>query len=189
LDRRGNSNFEIDPYWPNITPLVLRQTCNAGVFDYGSAQEINMPKTIHVLNGPNLNLLGEREPAIYGHDTLADIEGKCREVSEAAGFELIFQQTNAEHEMVDWIQAARAGAAGIIINPAAFSYAAYPILDALKLVDCPVIEVHISNIHRREAEWRSKSIMTQVVTGMISGLGINGYALAVRQIIWLQSGH
>jgi 3-dehydroquinate dehydratase-2 len=88
--------------------------------------------------------------------------------------------------MVDWIQAARKGSVGIVINPAAFSYAAYPILDAIKLVDCPVIEVHISNIHRREAEWRSKSIMTQVCTGMISGLGIHGYPLAVQHVISLR---
>jgi len=141
--------------------------------------------TILVLNGPNLNLLGEREPAIYGSDTLADVEAACRAVAEPAGYTIDFRQTNAEHEMVDWIQAGRKGLAGIVINPAAFTYAAYPILDALKLVDCPVIEVHISNIHRREAEWRSKSIMTQVVTGIISGLGTGGYPLAVRHLIAL----
>lgn len=146
-----------------------------------------MGGTIHVFNGPNLNLLGEREPAIYGHDTLADVEALCRAEADAAGYALDFRQTNAEHEMVDWIQAARKGAAGIVINPAAFTYAAYPVLDALKLVDCPVVEVHISNIHRREAEWRSKSIMTQVVTGIISGLGINGYPLAVRHIVHLRA--
>ncbi len=145
-----------------------------------------MGRTIYVFNGPNLNLLGEREPHIYGHDTLSDVEAKCRAVSDEAGFALDFRQTNAEHEMVDWIQSVRKGAAGIVINPAAFTYAAYPILDAIKLVDCPVIEVHISNIHRREAEWRSKSIMTQVVTGIISGLGTDGYPLAVRHIITLQ---
>lgn len=141
-----------------------------------------MAATILVLNGPNLNLLGEREPEIYGRATLADVEALCRDVAGSAGFDLDFRQTNAEHEMVEWIQAARKGMAGIVINPAAFSYAAYPVLDALKLVDCPVVEVHISNIHRREAEWRSKSIMTQVVTGIISGLGIDGYALAIRHI-------
>ncbi len=146
-----------------------------------------MGGTILVLNGPNLNLLGEREPAIYGHDTLADAEALCRAEAKSAGYALDFRQTNAEHEMVDWLQQGRKGLAGIVINPAAFTYAAYPVLDAIKLADCPVIEVHISNIHRREAEWRSKSIMTQVVTGIISGLGINGYALAVRQIAWLRS--
>ena len=146
-----------------------------------------MNGTIHIFNGPNLNLLGEREPEIYGSHTLADVEALCRAEAKAAGYDLEFRQTNAEHEMVDWIQAARTGAAGIIINPAAFSYAAYPVLDALKLCDCPIIEVHISNIHRREVEWRSKSIMTQVVTGIVSGLGINGYPLAVRHIAWLRS--
>ena len=140
---------------------------------------------ILVLSGPNLNLLGEREPEIYGRDTLADVEAACRAEAEGSGHAVDFRQTNAEHEMVEWIQQHRKGLAGIVINPAAFTYAAYPILDALKLVDCPVVEVHISNIHRREAEWRSKSIMTQVVTGIISGLGVNGYPLAVRHIIAL----
>ncbi len=146
-----------------------------------------MAGTILVLNGPNLNLLGEREPEIYGRATLAEVEETCRAEAAAAGYDVDFRQTNAEHEMVDWIQAGRKGLAGIVINPAGFTYAAYPVLDALKLVDCPVIEVHISNIHRREAEWRSKSIMTQVVTGIVSGLGVNGYPLAIRQIAWLQA--
>ena len=145
-----------------------------------------MAGTIHVLNGPNLNTLGEREPAIYGHDTLADVEALCRTVAAAKGYALTFRQTNAEHEMVDWIQAARKGSTGIVINPAAFSYAGYPVLDAIKLCDCPVMEVHISNIHRREAEWRSQTIMTQVCTGIISGLGVHGYALAVEHVIWLR---
>ena len=142
-------------------------------------------KKILVLNGPNLNLLGTREPAQYGHETLADVEAACRAEADAAGLTLRFHQTEAEHEMIGWLHEARIGAAGIVINPAAFSYAGYPILDALKMCDCPIVEVHISNIHRREAEWRSKSIMTQVVTGMISGLGIHGYPLAVRHVAWL----
>jgi 3-dehydroquinate dehydratase-2 len=141
-----------------------------------------MAGTILVLNGPNLNLLGTREPEVYGRETLADVEALCRAEAEAAGFVLDFRQTNAEHEMVEWIQQHRAGLAGIVINPAAFSYAAYPVLDVLKLVDCPVVEVHISNIHRRDEAWRAKSIMTAVVTGIVSGLGVRGYALAVRWI-------
>ena len=145
-----------------------------------------MPGTILVLNGPNLNLLGVREPELYGTTTLADIEAACRAVAGEAGVEIDFRQTNAEHEMVDWIQAARTGLVGIVINPAAFTYAGYPVLDALKMVDCPVIEVHITNIHRREAEWRAKSIMTQVVTGIISGLGADGYQLAVRHLLALR---
>ena len=146
-----------------------------------------MAGTILILNGPNLNLLGEREPEIYGSDTLAEVETACRAEAEAAGYAIEFRQTNVEHEMVEWIQAGRQGLTGIVVNPAAFSYAAYPVLDALKLVDCPVVEVHISNIHRREAEWRSKSIMTQAVSGVISGLGVDGYALAVRHLIWLDA--
>ena len=145
-----------------------------------------MAGTILVLNGPNLNLLGEREPEIYGTDTLSDVEQLCRTAAAQGGFDVDFRQTNAEHEMVGWLQEARRGMAGIVINPAAFTYAAYSILDAIKLVDCPVMEVHISNIHRREAEWRSKSIHTQVCTGIISGLGIDGYVAAVRHIVWLR---
>lgn len=142
--------------------------------------------TIVVLNGPNLNLLGEREPEIYGRDTLADVAELCRQAVAGSGFTIDFRQTNAEHEMVAWLQEARRGRAGIVINPAAFTYAAYSVLDAIKLADCPVVEVHLSNIHRREAEWRSKSIHTQVCTGIISGLGIDGYVAAVRHIVWLR---
>jgi 3-dehydroquinate dehydratase-2 len=137
---------------------------------------------IYVLNGPNLNLLGTREPEVYGCATLADVAEACRIEAEEAGFALEFRQTNAEHEMVDWLHEARTEAGGVAINPAAFSYAGYAILDALKMLACPVVEVHISNIHRREAEWRAKSILTQVVTGIVSGLGVRGYPLAVRHI-------
>lgn len=144
-----------------------------------------MPGTIHVFNGPNLNLLGSREPEIYGSATLVDVETSCREVAGPAGYDIEFRQTNAEHELVGWLQEVRSGAAGIVVNPAAFSYAAYPVLDAIKLVDCPVIEVHISNIHRRDEAWRAKSIITSVATGIISGLGVHGYDLAVRHLIRL----
>lgn len=147
-----------------------------------------MAGTILVLNGPNLNLLGTREPEVYGSATLADAEALCRAEAEAAGLALDFRQTNAEHEMVEWIQAGRAGLVGIVINPAAFSYAGYPVLDALKMVDCPVVEVHISNIHRRDEEWRKNSLMTATVTGIISGLGIAGYGLAVRYLAGVGRG-
>lgn len=138
---------------------------------------------IHILNGPNLDLLGVREPDIYGHQTLADVKAACLRELDGSGIDLIFRQTNAEHEMVDWLHQARVGAFGIVINPAAFSYAGYPVLDALKMCDCPIIEVHISNIHKRDEEWRSRSIMTRSVTAMLSGLGIDGYALAVRHLL------
>jgi 3-dehydroquinate dehydratase-2 len=147
-----------------------------------------MAGTILVLNGPNLNLLGTREPDVYGSATLADVEALCRAEAEAAGLAIDFRQTNAEHEMIDWIQQGRSGLAGIVINPAAFSYAGYPVLDALKMVDCPVVEVHISNIHRREEEWRKNSLMTAAVTGVISGLGVAGYGLAVRYLAGLRRG-
>jgi len=147
-----------------------------------------MGKTIFVLNGPNLGLLGQREPAIYGHETLADVEAACRAEADAAGLALRFHQTEAEHELVGWLHEARVGAAGIVLNPAAFSYAGYPILDALKMCDCPIVEVHISNIHRREEEWRANSLMTKAATGIISGLGTHGYVLAIRHIAKLGAG-
>jgi len=137
---------------------------------------------LFVLNGPNLELLGEREPEIYGKTTLADIEGLCRAEGDAAGLEVRFHQTNAEHEMIGWLHEARKSAAGIVINPAAFSYAGYPILDALKMCGCPIVEVHISNIHARDEAWRANSLMTAAATGMITGLGPHGYVLAVRHI-------
>ena len=142
--------------------------------------------TVFVLNGPNLELLGQREPEIYGRATLADVERECRAEAGKHGLELVFRQTNAEHEMIAFLHEARVGAAGIVINPAAFTYHSVPVLDALRMCDCPIVEVHISNIHRREAEWRSKSIMTSSVTGMITGLGTNGYPLAVRHIAFLR---
>ena len=142
--------------------------------------------TINVFNGPNLNLLGQREPEIYGRDTLADIEIACRAELEGSGLDLRFHQTNAEHEMIGWIQEARVGAAGIVLNPAAFSYASYPIYDALKMCDCPIIEVHISNIHRRDEKWRKDSLMSAAAMGAIFGLGTHGYTLAVQHILKLR---
>jgi 3-dehydroquinate dehydratase-2 len=141
-----------------------------------------MTKVVYLLNGPNLDLLGEREPAIYGHHTLTDIEDRCRSLAEHNGMELICHQTNREYEMIDWLHEARR-CDGIILNPAAFTYHSVPILDALKMCECPIVEVHISNIHRREAEWRSKSIMTVAATGIVSGFGIKGYTMALHYLI------
>lgn len=138
---------------------------------------------IHILNGPNLDLLGVREPHIYGRDTLADVEAACRVELDGSGVGLVFRQSNAEHDLVEWLHDARVGAFGIVINPAAFSYAGYSVLDALKMCDCPIIEVHMSNIHRREEAWRAQSIMTRWATGIISGMGIDGYVLAVRHLL------
>jgi len=140
-----------------------------------------MTARVHVLNGPNLDLLGVREPHLYGDRTLADVETLCRGVTVRHGLELVFRQTNAEHQMIEWLHAARTDA-GIVINPAGFSYHSVPVLDALKMCECPIVEVHISNIHRREAEWRAKSIMTAAVTGMITGLGVDGYEVALEHL-------
>jgi 3-dehydroquinate dehydratase II len=144
-------------------------------------------KTIFVLNGPNLEHLGTREPALYGRETLADVETMCRAEAGEAGLALRFHQSNAEHELIGWVHEARAGAVGLVINPAALSYAGYGLYDALRMCACPVVEVHISNIHRRDEAWRARSLMTKAATGIISGLGVHGYALAVRHVARLAS--
>ena len=134
--------------------------------------------TIFVLNGPNLNMLGVREPHLYGTDTLADIEAACAERAGELGLEIDFRQSNHEGQIVDWIQEARQGADGVVINPAGFTHTSVAVHDALKLLEVPVIEVHLSNIHRRE-EWRHHSYISLVATGIIMGLGSQGYLLAL----------
>src|SRR3984957_19153817 len=140
-----------------------------------------MSSRVYLLNGPNLDLLGEREPQLYGHHSLADVETLCRSTAGRLGLELVCHQTNAEHEMIGWLHEARA-AAGIVINPAAFCYHSVPILDAMKLCVGPIVEVHISNIYKRE-HWRSESILASVSTGVITGLGIDGYRLAMEYVV------
>ena len=147
-------------------------------------QQSTATRTIHVLNGPNLNLLGEREPEIYGTATLADVERSCREACEAAGVELQFSQTNSETMLIEQIQAARASV-GLVINPAGCSYSV-PVLDALKACTAPVIEVHISNIHARAESWRAETLTTAAAVGVISGLGIEGYGLALQFLLGRQ---
>ena len=134
--------------------------------------------TILVLNGPNLNLLGMREPAIYGRDTLADIEAACVERAAELGLEVDFRQSNHEGNLVDWIQEARQAADGIILNAAGFTHSSVAIHDAIKAAGVPVIEVHLSNIHRREP-WRHHSYVSLVADGVIMGLGSQGYLLAL----------
>lgn len=134
--------------------------------------------TILILNGPNLNMLGVREPDIYGRDTLADIEAACTERGRELGIVVDFRQSNHEGHLVDWIQEARQSADGIIINPAGFTHTSVAIHDALKLAQVPVIELHLSNIHRRE-EWRKHSYISLVADGIIMGLGAQGYLLAL----------
>lgn len=140
-------------------------------------------KTIYVLNGPNLNLLGQRQPEIYGHETLADVEKMCR---EAAGdkAQIRFLQTNWEGQLVDWIQEARGEACGIVINPAALTHSSVAVLDALNMFDGPVIEVHISQIHKREP-FRHFSYVSQRADGVVAGFGVEGYPAAVRRVLSL----
>ncbi len=139
-----------------------------------------MTKPIYVLNGPNLNRLGTREPDIYGRTTLAEIEAMCRKA--AGSHPLEFRQTNAEHQLVDWIQEAIDAAAGIVINPAGLSFRSIPVLDALKMFSGPIIEVHLSNIHARD-ELHRHSIMSQAATAVIAGLGADGYPAAVAALL------
>jgi 3-dehydroquinate dehydratase-2 len=138
-----------------------------------------MAKTIYVLNGPNLNLLGTREPGIYGRATLADVEKLCHENARAHGLTVEFRQSNHEGEIVDAIQEAMTkGAAGIVINPAGYTTTSVAILDALLASSLPVIEIHISNIHAREA-FRQNSLVSKVAKAVIAGFGVKGYALAI----------
>lgn len=133
-------------------------------------------KPIYVLNGPNLNRLGKREPEIYGTTTLAEIEAMCRKAPGDRAIE--FRQTNAEHQLIDWIHEAIDGGAGIIINPAGLSFRSIPVLDALKMFPGPIIELHLSNIHRREDIYQH-SLMSRVATAVMMGLGAEGYPAAV----------
>lgn len=137
-----------------------------------------MTRPIYVLNGPNLNRLGKREPEIYGHITLAEVEAMCR--SAAGSHPIEFRQSNREYELIDWIhEAIERPAAGLIINPAAFTFTSIAILDALKMFPGPIIELHISNVHRRE-EIYHHSLVSKVATAVIAGLGPNGYSVAMQ---------
>ena len=138
-----------------------------------------MPTTIHVLNGPNLNLLGTREPEKYGTATLADVEALCRATAKRFGIDIVFRQTNIEGELVTFIQDAKAkGAAGIVINPAGYTTTSIAILDAILGVGLPVIECHITNIHQREA-FRHNSYVSKAAKAVLAGFGVDGYALAI----------
>lgn len=137
-----------------------------------------MRTSVLILNGPNLNLLGTRQPEVYGHETLADIERLCDEHAATLGVAMDFRQSNSEGDLVTWIQDARGRHHGIIINAAAYTHTSVAILDALLAVEVPVVEVHLSNIHRREA-FRQHSYVSQAARGMICGFGSHGYVLAL----------
>ena len=136
---------------------------------------------VFVLNGPNLNMLGLRQPDIYGSATIDDVEALCAETADEMGLAIDFRQTNGEGELVSWIQECRGRASAIVINPAGYTTTSIAVMDALLAVELPTIEVHISNIHRRES-FRHNSFVSKAATGVIAGLGVQGYALALRAL-------
>ena len=143
-----------------------------------------MSRLVYVLNGPNLNLLGKRQPHIYGSETLADVEAAVRALASELNVDVRFHQSNREYELIDWIHEARETAAGIIINPAAFTHTSVAILDALNAFDGFVLEVHISNVHKRE-EFRHQSYVSARADGVMAGFGTQGYSLALRRMATL----
>ena len=140
-----------------------------------------MSRTIYILNGPNLNLLGKREPEIYGRETLQDVADRCQALARELKLEIEFRQTNSEGGLVDFIQEARERAVGLIINPAAYTHTSVAIMDALKACAFPIIEVHISNVHQRES-FRHLSYVSLVASGVIAGCGTQGYLLALQRL-------
>lgn len=143
-----------------------------------------MAKTVFLINGPNLNLLGKREPAIYGSETLDDVTARCTALAKPAGLTLRAMQSNHEGDIIDWIHEARDSVEAIIINPGAFTHTSVAIFDALQAFDGLVFEVHISNVHKREA-FRHHSFVSARAEGVIAGFGIEGYELALRRVISL----
>lgn len=141
-----------------------------------------MTKTIYVLNGPNMNLLGKRQPELYGSKTLSDVEKSCGVIAHEKAFKIDLRQSNNEADLIDWIHEARKDGAGIIINPAAYSHTSIAIMDALMTFEGPVIEVHVSNIHKRE-KFRHQSYVSLRADGVIAGLGVRGYEFAVIKIL------
>jgi 3-dehydroquinate dehydratase-2 len=141
-----------------------------------------MAKALYILNGPNLNTLGTREPEIYGHDTLKDVEKLCGKTAKRFGLDIDFRQSNHEGVIIDWIHEARdKKAVGIVINPAGYTNTSIAILDALLLIKAPVIEVHITNIHKRES-FRHVSYISKAARGVIAGCGVTGYELAITAV-------
>lgn len=142
---------------------------------------------IFVINGPNLNLLGDREPEVYGTTTLKEIEQLCRDVAGESGAEVDFRQTNDEGTFIDWLHEARQSADAVVLNPAAFTHHSYAVAEAVSALDVPVVEVHLSNIYSRE-EWRRKSVVSPVATAVVAGLGARGYTVAVAAACELAEG-
>ncbi len=141
-----------------------------------------MTKKILIINGPNLNMLGTRQPEIYGSATLEDIEERCEAVAESLGLEVVFHQSNSEGDIIDLIHEAKGKYDGLVINAAGYTHTSVAIFDALSILEIPVIEVHISNIYKRE-EFRHKSLISPAASGIICGFGVKGYELALKSFI------
>ncbi|MCM2331459.1 MAG: type II 3-dehydroquinate dehydratase [Pseudomonas sagittaria] len=146
-----------------------------------------MSRLILVLNGPNLNMLGTREPATYGHETLADVETLCQRTAAEQGLDVEFRQTNHEGQLIDWIHQARGRCAGILINPGAWTHTSVAIRDALVAAELPVIEVHLSNVHKRE-EFRHHSFVSGIAVGVLCGFGSHGYRMGLTHFAHLLNG-
>ncbi|MBT2249059.1 3-dehydroquinate dehydratase [Arthrobacter sp. BHU FT2] len=140
-----------------------------------------MGRPVYVLNGPNLNMLGKREPHLYGHTTLAEVEELCEKLAQEFDFELSFLQSNAEYQLIDWLHEAREKRAAVVINPAGLSFQSIPLFDALKILEQPIFEVHVTNIHARE-ELYQNSLVSKVASTVICGAGTFGYELALRAV-------
>lgn len=138
-----------------------------------------MARHVYVLNGPNLNMLGKREPHLYGHTTLPEVERLCGKVADELGLVMFFAQSNAEHQLIDWIHEAREKPAGVVINPAGLSFRSIPLLDSLKILEQPIVEIHITNIHQRDSLYQH-SLVSKAATTVICGAGVFGYELALR---------
>ena len=138
-----------------------------------------MTRNVYVLNGPNLNMLGKREPHLYGHTTLAEVEQRCAKLASELGLEMFFGQSNAEHQLIDWIHEAREKPAGVVINPAGLSFNSIPLLDALKILEQPIVEIHVTQIHKRGGLYR-ESLVSTVSDVVVCGAGVFGYELALR---------
>ena len=150
----------------------------ASLMSHAANPLIPAPPLIAILNGPNINMLGLRQPHLYGSNTMDDVEALCAETAEQLGVAIDFRQTNGEGELISWVQECRGRAQGIVINPAGYSHTSVALLDALLSTELPVIEVHISNIHRRE-QFRHHSYVSTMATGVLCGFGTHGYALAL----------
>ncbi len=144
-------------------------------------------KSIHVLNGPNLNLLGQREPDVYGRETLADVEARLSAAAQAAGADLLFRQSNHEGDLVDWIQEAGRAGAGVILNAGAYTHSSIALRDAIVGAQAQVIEVHVSNVHARE-DFRHVSMIAPVARGIVAGFGTLSYDLALQGLLALRAG-